>query len=86
MTPERARPVSDIEVAEQCEFLVKQPDVTFEVAWALALAAQRVRELNYQVQHLQDRLLHATHRAEQLEGDNALLFHLHYGQTRGGAA
>ena len=27
-----------------------------------------------------------THRAEQLEGDNALLFHLHYGQTRGGAA
>lgn len=86
MKPDNARPVSDIEVAEQCEFLVKQPDVAFEVAWALALAAQRVRELNYQVQHLQDRLLHATHRAEQLEGDNAHLFHTLYGPTRGGSA
>lgn len=27
-----------------------------------------------------------SHRAEQLEGDNALLFHLHYGPTQGGAA
>lgn len=27
-----------------------------------------------------------SHRAEQLEGDNALLFHLHYGPTAGGAA
>ena len=27
-----------------------------------------------------------THRAEQLEGDNAHLFHLHFGPTKGGAA
>ena len=27
-----------------------------------------------------------THKAEQLEGDNELLFHLHYGPQKGGAA
>ena len=27
-----------------------------------------------------------SHHAEQLEGDNALLFHLHYGPQQGGAA
>lgn len=27
-----------------------------------------------------------SHKAEQLEGDNALLFHLHYGNQKGGAA
>lgn len=86
MTPDNTRPISDIEVAEQCEFLVRQPDVAGDVAWALALAAQRVRELNYQVQHLRDRVLYVTHRNEQLEGDAALLFHQLYGPTRGGAA
>jgi threonine dehydratase len=86
MKPNNARPISDIEVAEQCEFLVRQPDVGFEPAWALALAAQRVRELNYQVQKLRDRLLLLSHRNEQLEGDAALLFHQLYGPQRGGAA
>lgn len=27
-----------------------------------------------------------SHRAEQVEGDNELLFHLHYGPQKGGAA
>lgn len=86
MKSDNLRPVSDIEVAEQCEFLVSQPDVAFEVAWALALAAQRIRERHSDNEQLKDRLLRATHRAEQLEGDNAHLFHLHYGPQKGGAA
>ena len=86
MKPDNARPICDTEVAEQCEFLVTQPDVAFEVAWALALAAQRIRERHGENQQLKDELLLAKHQVEQLEGDNAHLFHLHFGPQKGGAA
>lgn len=43
--------------------------------WAADVIRQVVRE-NHRL----------SHQAEQLEGDNALLFHLHYGPQKGGAA
>ena len=43
--------------------------------WAADVIRQVVRE-NHRL----------SHQAEQLEGDNALLFHLHYGPQQGGAA
>ena len=43
--------------------------------WAADVIRQVVRE-NHRL----------SHRAEQVEGDNELLFHLHYGPQKGGAA
>ena len=43
--------------------------------WAADTIRQVVRE-NHRL----------SHRAEQVEGDNDLLFHLHYGPQKGGAA
>lgn len=43
--------------------------------WAADTIRQVVRE-NHRL----------SHRAEQVEGDNELLFNLHYGQQKGGAA
>lgn len=38
------------------------------------------------IQLLLDKNTALSHENEQLEGDNALLFHLHYGPQQGGAA
>jgi hypothetical protein len=79
MTDDNLRPIGNLEVAETCEHMVRQIDVPFDAAWALAMAAQRIRELN-------DRVLVQSHRAEMHEADAQHLFHLHYGPQEGGAA
>ena len=79
MSSDNLRPIGNLEVAETCEHMVRQTDVPFDAAWALAMAAQRIRELN-------DRVLVMAHRAEMHEADAQHLFHLHYGPQQGGAA
>ena len=79
MSGDNLRPIGNLEVAETCEHMVGQSDVPFDAAWTLAMAAQRIRELN-------DRVLVMSHRAEMHEADAQHMFHLHYGPTKGGAA
>lgn len=66
-------------LADQCARAAWINDIDDGTRLLLEWAADTIRELI-------DKNTALSHENEQLEGDNALLFHLHYGQTRGGAA
>ena len=66
-------------LADMCAIQAWKDDIDDEsrklLEWAADMLRQVVRE-NHRL----------SHRAEQVEGDNELLFHLHYGPQQGGAA
>ena len=66
-------------LADQCARAAWINDIDDNTRMLLEWAADTIRE-----QAAQNLVL--THRAEQLEGDNAHLFHLHFGPQQGGAA
>ena len=66
-------------LADQCARAAWVNHIDDNTRMLLEWAADTIRE-----QAAQNLVL--SHKAEQLEGDCAHLFHLHYGSTRGGAA
>jgi hypothetical protein len=66
-------------LGKMCNRAAWRDDIDDEVRKLLEWAAETLPELVRKGHRL-------SHQVEQLEGDNALLFQLHYGPQKGGAA
>lgn len=72
-------PPAPLVLADMCAMQAWKDDIDDESRKIHEWSAETIRPLVAEIHRLR-------HQLEQLEGDNELLFHLHYGPQKGGAA
>lgn len=76
---EETPPPAPLVLADMLAMHAWDPDLDEITQKLCGWSADTIRPLVQEIHRLR-------HKLEQLEGDNALLFHLHYGPQQGGAA